>query len=143
VGIAVAGGQVWAALGDGGIAALDPSTSEVTQRVRTDQPTSWTAAEGATVWINVGDSVQPIDARTGELGTKVAVPPQPADGSAIGGAVYLPQRHTGLVSVVADGEVTQVLDTGLRDPFVLAAQGQSLWVADFGGDTLIEVRRPR
>jgi hypothetical protein len=143
VGIAVAGGLVWAGLGDGGIAAIDPSSSRITQRLRTDEPAGWTAAEGPTVWVDVGDSVQEIDAGTGEVTTTVAVPEQPADGSAVGGQVYVPQRHTGLVAVLEDGQVTRVLDTGLRDPFVLAAQGHDLWVADFGGDTVLRVRRPR
>lgn len=141
VGITVAGGLVWAALGDGGVAAIDPVTSEITRRLRTDQPTGWTAAEGTRVWIASGDDLQEIDARTGTVTGSVAVLHQPADGSAAGGEVFVPQRHTGLVAVVADGAVTQVLDTGLRDPFVLAAQGRDLWVADFGGDTLIRVRR--
>ena len=140
VGITVAGGLVWAALGDGGVAAIDPATSQVTRRLRTDQPTGWTAAAGSRVWIASGDDLLEIDAETGRVTGSVAVLHQPADGSAAGGAVFVPQRHTGLVAVVADGAVTQVLDTGLRDPFVLAARGRDLWVADFGGDTLIRVR---
>lgn len=142
VGITVAAGRVWVALGDRGLAVIDPATSQVERRRSTDEPTGWTAADGVTVWIDVGDGVQEIDARSGAVRSSAPLPRQPADGSAVGGTAYVPQRRTGLVSVVRGGAVRQVLDTGLRDPFVLAAAGKDLWIADFGGDTLVRVRRP-
>ena len=142
VGITAAAGQVWVALGDGGLAALDPSTSRIPRRERTDEATGWTAADGERVWIEAGDDLLEVDARSGSVTRTTPLLHGTADGSAVGRTVYIPQRRTGLVSVVEGGAVTQVLDTGVRDPFVLAATGQDLWIADFGGDTLVRVRRP-
>jgi YVTN family beta-propeller protein len=145
IGIIAAGGAVWAGLGTGQVARIDPRTAKVTDRLDTGAGAGWTAASGDDLWVMNGSAgtVSHIDARTGAVLRTVRVGPNPLDGDAADGVVWVPLKDGTLVRLDArtDG-VTGRWTSGVADPFVVDVDHGQLWTADFLGTDLVQLVAP-
>jgi hypothetical protein len=141
VGIAAAGGKVWAGLKAEGIVGLDPATGEVAVTLPTDLDATWTAATDDAVWVNVGDTVVRIDPGTGTVVGTVGVGERPADGAVVGDDVWVGDHDGQLYRFptgAADGDATPVA-SGVSNPFVANELDGLLWVADFQGTDVVAI----
>lgn len=139
VGIVFAGGAVWVGLGTTEVARIDPRASKVTDRVATAPGAGWTAADGDDLWVMNGTagSVTHIDTGTRAVVRTVSVGGTPLDGDADGGAVWVPLKDGRVVRLdAATDRLTGVWPTGVANPFVLDADADELWTADFNGTDL-------
>jgi hypothetical protein len=138
-GIAPAAGALWVANGTTDLVRVDPVSSRVVGRVALGLHGSWTAYDDRHVWVTdtpAGDVVV-VDALAGRLVARVHTGGRPADGDAVEGVAWFPDRDGGsVVGVDARGQVVGRHAVGLTDPFVLDSVGRTLWVGDFGGDTV-------
>ena len=108
----------------------------MTNRLTAGPGSGWRAASGHDVWISnvAAGTVAHIDAQHRKVVGTVAVGPSPQDGDASDGAVRVPLRNGVVVPLDARTEaVTARWESGVGNPFVLDADGDRLWTADFIG----------
>jgi DNA-binding beta-propeller fold protein YncE len=148
-GIARAGGAVWVAnYGSGTVSRISTATGRV-RTIATGGAPAWTAYHGDTVW--VGDqsagTVIEISARAGTITGRAQVGGKPQDGDVAGGAAWFPDASGRLYRISQAGRrVTGPWPLAARNPFVLASYAGRLWIADFGGTSVLVVdpaRLPR
>ena len=145
-GIAKAAGAVWVAnYGSGTISRIDTRTLRV-RTLRTGGSPAWTAYEGSTVWVGdqAGGRVLRIDARAGDVVATAKVGPVPNDGDVLGGWVWFPDKGGSLYQVSRTGsQVRGPYPLPAANPFTLAAYHGRLWIADFGGTSVLVVNPAR
>jgi YVTN family beta-propeller protein len=135
-GIAPSRGLLWVADGSTDLVAVDPRTSRVVSRVPVGVHTTWTAYDEAHVWVSdtPEGKVAVVDTATRKVVGVATTGGRPADGDAVDGVAWFPDRdHGSVVGVDASGTVVGRHAIGLTDPFVLDAVGTTLWVGDFAG----------
>lgn len=138
IGIAPAGGSVWAGLGDGGIARIDTATGTVTP-VAVDGRAGWTAYDDDRVWVNVDSSVVAIDPAGGSVVDTVDVGETPEDGTVLGDDVWVPDKSGELYRFGTGGGPAETYPSGVGNPFVLAGWDGQLWAVDFSGTEVVRI----
>lgn len=148
-GIVAAAGSLWVGDDSDGATAivrLDPK-SGTTAKVDTggNRPAFVAAASGYVYVANEGSgTVSRIDARTGRLVGSVAAGVRPVNLSALPGPrpeVWVPDDQGNLLVRIdaAKGTVLERLRTG-TGPAVVAPDGSTVWVSNFGDGTVWQVR---
>ncbi|MGI9004953.1 MAG: Vgb family protein [Streptosporangiaceae bacterium] len=141
-GIAKAAGAVWVAnYGSGTVSRIGTATLRV-RTIRTGGSPAWTAYAGSTVWVgdqSTGDVLR-INARTGSVTARVKVGRTPNDGDVLGRWVWFPDKDGSLYRIsTAGGRASGPYPLPAANPFTLAGYAGRLWIADFGGTSVLVV----
>jgi YVTN family beta-propeller protein len=150
--VAVAGG-LWVGLGGSAfdeatqtnysIVRIDPTTSQITDRINAGQSPTWMAPYGNAVWISdaANASVIRIDGLTRKVvDTQVLGSAIPLDGDGVAGAVWIPDKSGRLYRLDPNsGKITGQFDSGVAVPFVISGSGSNLWAVDFSGSDVVRI----
>jgi streptogramin lyase len=140
VGVAPGRGAVWVTnQTDGTLSRIDTRTLRVRTREVGVQP-SWTAWGGGALWVAERNGMVRLDAVTGRVAGRVALPGQPNDGDIADGTVWVADQDGRLDALsAATGERQGSWPLGLGNPFVVAAYADLLWVVDFAGTEVLAI----
>ena len=131
VGLAVAGGTLWASAGHGRVARVDPRTGRVVARVDVFEAPAGIASDGATGWVvdGIGDSVTPVDATGAADPIRVGRGP---DAVAVGaGAVWVADELDDAVTRIDPVRRTAVTTLAVGSaPSAIAVGAGAVWVAN-------------
>jgi peptide/nickel transport system substrate-binding protein len=131
VGLAVAGGRLWASAGHGRVARVDARTGHVVARVDAFEAPAGIAGDGTTGWVvdAVGDSVTPVDATGAGDGIRVGRGP---DAVAVGaGAVWVADELDDAVTRIDPVRRNAVTTVAVGSaPSAVAVGAGAVWVAN-------------
>jgi len=140
--VAAGSGRVWAVVGDGQLARIDPRTAEITGQVDVGLSATAISTGFGAVWVadDLSGTITRIDPETLELGRPVEVSGQLDDIEAGAGAVWILDSDAGVVTPVDpdSGAVGAPVRVGL-EPTDLATGLDSVWVTNNEEGTISRV----
>ena len=140
--VAVGGGGVWAAFGDGTLLQIDPRTAEVAARGLVGFAPSAVAAGGGGVWVaNAGgNTVSLVNPRTRREVESFSVGSRPSSLAVGGGSVWVASQGDDRVTRIdsTTRSVTETIRVGRRPVGIAFGRG-AVWVANAEAGTVSRI----